>query len=78
MKFAAPRNLNAPPFCMFSHLKKVVTPASRSKLCEFMTGVRRAIDRIRSAAARMSSMVTVVSRVGDRKFQHNVTHWKRA
>ena len=26
MKFAAPRNLNAPPLCMFSHLKKVVTP----------------------------------------------------
>ena len=22
MKFAAPRILNAPPFCMFSHLKK--------------------------------------------------------
>jgi len=61
MKLAAPRNLNAPPFCMFSHLKNVVTPASRSKLCEFMTGVRRAMGRMRSAAARISSRVTAVS-----------------
>src|SRR5689334_13818328 len=58
MKFAAPRILNAPPFCMFSHLKKTFAPASRSKLYECSTGVRRAIGFMRSAAARMSSMVT--------------------
>src|SRR5579872_719709 len=65
MKFAAPRILNAPPFCMFSHLKYVATPASRSKLCEFKTGVRRAMGRIRSAASRMSSTVMGVVRPGD-------------
>src|SRR4029077_16733513 len=64
MKFAAPRILNAPPFCMFSHLKKTFAPASRSKLCEFSTGVRRAIGFMRWAAARMSSMVTEVAIVG--------------
>src|ERR1700693_4440635 len=64
MKFVAPRILNAPPFCMFSHLKKTFAPASRSKLCEFKTGVRRAIGFMRWAAARMSSMVTGVAIVG--------------
>src|SRR6185503_6413009 len=64
MKFAAPRILNAPPFCMFSHLKNTFAPASRSKLCEFRTGVRRAIGFMRWAAARMSSSVTGVARMG--------------
>src|SRR5579872_904608 len=64
MKFVAPRILNAPPFCMFSHLKKTFAPASRSKLCEFKTGVRRAIGFMRWAAVRMSSMVAGVAIVG--------------
>src|ERR1700676_150299 len=50
---------------MFSHLKNAATPASRSKLCEFRTGVRRAMGRIRSAAARMSSRVMGVAKPGD-------------
>src|SRR5712671_1156966 len=50
---------------MFSHLRNAATPASRSKLWEFKTGVRRAIGRIRSAAARMSSRVMGVAKPGD-------------
>src|ERR1035437_9404566 len=55
MRFDAPRILNAPPRCRFSHLKKTRQPASASKLAEVMTGVLRASGRIRSAAARTSS-----------------------
>ncbi len=61
MKFDAPRILNAPPVCRFSHLKNAVTPAAVSKLCEVITGVRFAVGRIRSAAARIWSKVISVS-----------------
>jgi hypothetical protein len=57
MKFAAPRILNAPPRCKFSHLKNASTPASASNVREVMTGVRCAIGRMRSAARRISSRV---------------------
>ena len=37
---AAPRNLNAPTFCRFSHLKKILAPHRWSKYAEVRTGVR--------------------------------------
>src|SRR6185295_129395 len=56
-KLAAPRILNAPPVWKFSHLKNAVTPASASNPWERITGVRFAIFRMRSLAARISSKV---------------------
>src|SRR5579864_5008805 len=56
MKFEAPRILKAPPRWKFSHLKNACTPASESKVRELKTGVLCAIGRMRSAAARMSSI----------------------
>src|SRR5271166_4693670 len=56
MKFEAPRILNAPPRWKFSHLKNAWIPARESKVRDVNTGVRCAIGRMRSAAARMSSI----------------------
>ena len=54
----APRNLKAPTFWKFSHLKKSRAPAMPSRVPQVSTGVRRAWGRIRSAAARTSANVT--------------------
>src|SRR5580658_6897505 len=72
IKFDAPRILNAPPVWRFSHLKNAATPASASKLREVITGVRLAVGRIRSAAARMSSKVTSVVTSISSMFVHHV------
>jgi len=57
IRFAAPRILNAPPRCRFSHLKNTRVPARASNPAEVITGVRRASGAIRPAAARTSSGV---------------------
>src|SRR5438552_9156232 len=57
-RFAAPRILNAPPFCRFSHLKKALTPDSASKVLDVRTGVLWAIARMRAAASRTIARVT--------------------
>src|SRR5580658_5032150 len=72
IKFDAPRILNAPPVWRFSHLKNAATPASASKLREVITGVRLAVGRIRSAAARTSSKVTSVVTSISSMFVHHV------
>ncbi|SST07683.1 Uncharacterised protein [Klebsiella pneumoniae] len=51
----APRNLNAPMRCRFSHLKKTSAPSSSSRVREDITGVRLACPAIRAAAAITSS-----------------------
>src|SRR5581483_2534400 len=58
MALYAPRNLNAPPRCRFSHLKKSSPPAFASAVREVITGVRCAMPSMRCAAASMSSKVT--------------------
>src|SRR4051794_159467 len=52
--FIAPRSLNAPPVCRFSHLKKTSQPVRASKAAERMTGVRRMCGAMRAAAATTS------------------------
>ncbi len=51
----APRALNAPTFCRFSHLKYSTAPAASSSDAECMTGVRWTQGAIRAAARRMAS-----------------------
>jgi len=51
MKFDAPRILKAPPVWKFSHLKNASTPASALKVREVITGVRLAMERMRTEAA---------------------------
>src|SRR5580698_10245395 len=58
MKFDAPRILNAPPVCRFSHLKNASIPAAASKPREVITGVHLAMGRMREMASRMSSKST--------------------
>src|SRR5262249_18449448 len=55
--FAAPRILNAPPVCRFSHLKTAEVPDSESKVRDVRTGVRRAIGAMRAAASSMLGRV---------------------
>src|SRR5450755_1590891 len=57
IRLDAPRILNAPPVCRFSHLKKTRVPAAASKSDEAITGVRLARGRMRAAAARTWSAV---------------------
>src|SRR6187402_213857 len=57
-KLAAPRILNDPVVCRFSHLKKHWQLAISSSSREVSTGVRLASGRIRSDAARMSASCT--------------------
>ncbi len=59
-RFDAPRILNAPPVCRFSHLKKVRTPDAESNDREVSTGVRCAMGRMRTAASRIMEIVTSV------------------
>src|SRR5262249_33461659 len=54
----APRNLNAPTFCKFSHLKNSDRPASRSSVAHVITGVRCAWPAIRLPALRTSASET--------------------
>src|SRR5271168_2269689 len=51
IKFAAPRILNAPPVCRFSHLKNPVSPDALSKLDDVITGVLFTMGAIRTAAS---------------------------
>ena len=51
----APRNLNAPARCRFSHLKATSAPTSRSISRLVTTGVRRTCGAIRRAAASTSA-----------------------
>jgi hypothetical protein len=53
----APRNLNAPTFCRFSHLKNTRAPARSSTLRLVRTGVLWACGAMRSAARWTSSRV---------------------
>ena len=57
IRLAAPRILNAPPVCKFSHLKKTRAPAAASNSDDAITGVRLASGRIRATAARTPSAV---------------------
>ena len=50
----APRNLNAPMRCKFSHLRNMRLPHAISSSREVATGVRCAAPAIRSAAEAMS------------------------
>src|SRR6185295_18680921 len=52
--FIAPRNLNEPPVCRFSHLKYTSQPTRASKAAERMTGVRDTWGPMRDAAATTS------------------------
>ena len=56
----APRNLKAPMFCRFSHLKNTLAPVIESMAGELSTGVRTACGLMRSCAAAMSAYVTVM------------------
>ncbi len=49
--FVAPRGLNDPVFCMFSHLKNNFLPLSSSKAEEVRTGVKCTCGLILSLAA---------------------------
>src|SRR5688572_25159600 len=53
----APRALNAPTFCMFSHLKNRLPSDCWSSVELVRTGVRWMRSRMRSCAARMASRV---------------------
>jgi hypothetical protein len=60
--FMAPRYLNAPPVCRFSHLKNTRCPTRASKAAERMTGVRTTCGPIRPAAATTSANVVTTVR----------------
>src|SRR5687768_12122240 len=51
----APRYLNAPPVCRFSHLKKTRRPQRASKASLRITGVRTMYGPMRAAAATTSA-----------------------
>src|SRR5688500_7521900 len=50
----APRYLNAPPVCRFSHLKNTCAPTRASNAAERRTGVRTTWGASRAAAATTS------------------------
>src|SRR6476619_6785728 len=54
--FAAPRILNAPATCMFSHLSSTAVAPGLDEPCT--SGVRRTMPRMRAAADRISARVT--------------------
>ena len=56
---AAPRNLKAPTFWKFSHLKNSSAPVRPFRAAQVNTGVRWAYGRMRSAARSMSARVGV-------------------
>src|SRR5262249_8477331 len=51
MALVAPRILNEPVFCRFSHLKKSRAPVSASRVAESRTGVRWILGAMRSWAS---------------------------
>src|SRR2546429_9868371 len=53
----APRILNEPVFCRFSHLKKSPAPAMAFRDADVRTGVRWILGAMRACAARMVSHV---------------------
>jgi len=53
----APRILNEPVFCRFSHLKKSRAPAMAFRDADVRTGVRWILGAMRACAARMVSHV---------------------
>src|SRR5216684_864760 len=53
----APRILNEPVFCRFSHLKKSCAPAMAFNEADVRTGVRWILGARRSCAARMASQL---------------------
>src|SRR6266436_5860383 len=55
--FEAPRILNEPVFCRFSHLKKSCAPVMAFREVEVSTGVRWILGEISACAARMASQV---------------------
>ena len=55
MALNAPRNLKAPAFWKFSHLKKAKAPSAWSALLDIITGVRCATPLMRAAAATTSA-----------------------
>ena len=57
--FKAPRNLNAPVFCIFSHLKKILQPHILFILVEVNTGVFIAYGSILSAASIILLIVII-------------------
>src|SRR5690606_40863738 len=57
----APRNLNAPTRCRFSHLKNSVHPAKASSERDAMTGVRRAWPWIDRKSTRLNSSHVKIS-----------------
>src|SRR3989337_881417 len=61
MVLYAPRNLNAPPRCRFSHLKKTCAPTCSSNVREVTTGVRLAMPSSRCAAFWMLLKVIIQS-----------------
>src|SRR5713226_7063640 len=63
--FEAPRILNEPVFCRFSHLRKSCAPVMAFKEEDVRTGVRWIRGAMRACAARMASQLGA----GSRKFQ---------
>src|SRR5437762_2499563 len=61
----APRALNAPARCRFSHLKKTSQPATSLKDREVITGVRCTRPAIRSAACLIKSSVSINAALSD-------------
>ncbi len=57
MAFDAPRILNDPVFCRFSHLKKSRAPARASSDEDVRTGVRWILGAIRACAATMAAQL---------------------
>src|SRR5947208_2522750 len=55
MRFSAPRALNEPVFCRFSHLRWISAPAMRLKIELVCSGVRSTWPWMRSDAARRSA-----------------------
>src|SRR2546423_15097881 len=55
--FDAPRILNEPVFCRFSHLKKSCAPVMAFKDVDLRTGVRWILGAMRACAARMASQL---------------------
>ena len=53
----APRILNEPVFCRFSHLKKSRAPAMAFRDADVRTGVRWILGAMRACAAKMASHV---------------------
>ena len=58
----APRSLNEPVVCSFSHLRKTSAPATSLSDAERTSGVRATTPRSRCAAAMTSAGVGIISR----------------